>query len=180
MDKINWINGQAGGTPLSAENLNQMQDNIENAINEVLNIATEKNIITASGASGEIATSSSGTKIALANSVSVGSKLTLTNDGGIIIGSGITKVAISASTTYTSSTASQHNIVIYKNSKSDANRVARMLFNCSSDVGIQATINIPYQLINVSENDVLYLYVSSSENKNVSGAMTFMTVEAVG
>ena len=35
MEKINWINGQAGGTPLSAENLNQMQDNIEDAINAV-------------------------------------------------------------------------------------------------------------------------------------------------
>ena len=32
MEKINWINGQAGGTPLSAENLNQMQDNIEKEI----------------------------------------------------------------------------------------------------------------------------------------------------
>lgn len=28
MSKFNWINGQAGGTPLSAENLNQMQDNL--------------------------------------------------------------------------------------------------------------------------------------------------------
>ena len=48
MDKINWINGQAGGTPLSAENLNLMQDNIEEAINEVddkLNYSTtEKRI----------------------------------------------------------------------------------------------------------------------------------------
>lgn len=35
MEKINWINGQAGGTPLSAENLNQMQDNIEVAIEEL-------------------------------------------------------------------------------------------------------------------------------------------------
>ena len=35
MNKINWINGQAGGTPLSAENLNQMQNNIEEAIDEV-------------------------------------------------------------------------------------------------------------------------------------------------
>lgn len=35
MDKINWINGQAGGTPLSAENLNLMQDNIEDAIDNV-------------------------------------------------------------------------------------------------------------------------------------------------
>lgn len=137
------------------------------------------NKITAAAASGEIATTSAGTKITLTNTVSVGTKLTL-NNGGIKIGSGITKVAISASTTYTSSTASQHSIVIYKNSKSDDNRVARMLFNCGSNIGIQATINIPYQLINVSENDVLYLYVSSSENKNVSGAMTFMTVEAVG
>ena len=37
MNKINWINGQAGGTPLSAENLNQMQDNIEDAIDAVDN-----------------------------------------------------------------------------------------------------------------------------------------------
>lgn len=36
MDKINWINGQAGGTPLSAENLNLMQDNAEDAIDEVI------------------------------------------------------------------------------------------------------------------------------------------------
>lgn len=35
MEKINWINGQSGGTPLSAENLNLMQDNAENAIDEV-------------------------------------------------------------------------------------------------------------------------------------------------
>ena len=34
MKKINWINGQAGGTPLSAENLNLLQDNIEEAIEE--------------------------------------------------------------------------------------------------------------------------------------------------
>ena len=35
MNKIVWINGQAGGTPLSAENLNQMEDNIEDAIDDV-------------------------------------------------------------------------------------------------------------------------------------------------
>ena len=34
MNKINWVNGQSGGTPLSAENLNLMQDNIEDAIDE--------------------------------------------------------------------------------------------------------------------------------------------------
>lgn len=48
MEKINWINGQAGGTPLSAENLNQMQDNIEDAIgdvNEKLNYSTNEKVV---------------------------------------------------------------------------------------------------------------------------------------
>lgn len=35
MDKINFQNHKSGGTPVNAANLNQMQDNIENAINEV-------------------------------------------------------------------------------------------------------------------------------------------------
>lgn len=42
MDKINWINGQAGGTPLSAENLNLMEDNIEDAIEQVQDNLDEK------------------------------------------------------------------------------------------------------------------------------------------
>lgn len=48
MNKINWINGQAGGTPLSAENLNQMQDNIEDAIDDVdekFNYSTEEKVV---------------------------------------------------------------------------------------------------------------------------------------
>lgn len=48
MNKINWINGQAGGTPLSAENLNQMQDNIEDAIDDVdekFNYSTTEKVV---------------------------------------------------------------------------------------------------------------------------------------
>lgn len=47
MEKINWINGQAGGTPLSAENLNQMQDNIEDAIEDLKNnVTTGQEVVT--------------------------------------------------------------------------------------------------------------------------------------
>lgn len=46
MDKINWINGQAGGTPLSAENLNLMEDNIETAINTVAENGTPTVLVT--------------------------------------------------------------------------------------------------------------------------------------
>ena len=33
MDKINFLNHKSGGTPVNAANLNQMQTNIENALN---------------------------------------------------------------------------------------------------------------------------------------------------
>lgn len=138
----------------------------------------EKNIITAKGVSQEIETISSGSKVTLSNAVIVGNKLTI-NNGGIKIGSGVSKVVINASTTYTSSSPSQHGLIIYKNSKTDENRVARMLFNCGSSIDIQPTIDIPNQIIEVSENDVLYLYASSSSNKNISGALSYMTVEVV-
>lgn len=173
MNKINWINGQAGGTPLSAENLNQMQDNIEDAIDE----ETQRHIITAKGGGSETATTSSENKLIMATATTIGNKLTLTNDGGIKIGAGVTKVAISASTTYTGGDASQHALLIYKNSKANENRLARVLFNSSSN--IQTTIIIPYQIVSVSENDILYLFASSSVDKRVSGPMSYMTVEVV-
>lgn len=144
---------------------------------KVLNEKFSKNIITAKGGSSEIATTSSENKLIMATATTIGNKLTLTNDGGIKIGAGVTKVAISASTTYTGGDASQHVLLIYKNSKANENRLARVLFNSSSN--IQTTISIPYQIISVSENDILYLFASSSIDKYVSGPMSYMTVEVV-
>ena len=140
-------------------------------------LKSDKNIITAKGGFAEIATTSSENKLTMATATTIGNKLTLTNDGGIKIGAGVTKVAISASTTYTGGDASQHALLIYKNSKADENKLARVLFNSSSD--IQTTINIPYQIVSVSENDILYLFASSSVDKHVSGPMSYMTVEVV-
>lgn len=143
----------------------------------ILNEKTQKHIITAKGGSSEIATTSSGNKLTMATATTIGNKLTLTNDGGIKIGAGVTKVAISASTTYTGGDVSQHALLIYKNSKAAENSLARVLFNSSSN--IQTTIIIPYQIVSVSENDILYLFASSSVNKFVSGPMSYMTVEVV-
>lgn len=49
MEKINWINGQSGGTPISAENLNLMQDNAENAINSLKSIVENLGVIEEQG-----------------------------------------------------------------------------------------------------------------------------------
>ena len=144
---------------------------------KILNEKTQRHIITAKGGSSEIVTTSSGNKLTMATATTIGNKLTLTNDGGIKIGAGVTKVAISASTTYTGNDVSQHALLIYKNSKADENRLARVLFN--SNFTIQATISIPYQIVSVSENDILYLFASSSADKHVSGPMSYITVEVI-
>lgn len=181
MEKINWINGQAGGTPLSAENLNQMQDNIEKAINENTEaISHRQNIITAKGASsGDTLAPSDGAKIELENAISVGTKLTLEN-GGVKIGANIKKIMLSATTTFTSGQASQHSLVIYKNNNSLENRIARTILNNGSGVDSQATINIIPQIIdNIAEGDILYVYVSTSIEKSASNPLTMLTVEVI-
>lgn len=43
MDKIEFKSGKNGGTPVSSNNLNQMQTNIENAINEISEVITNEN-----------------------------------------------------------------------------------------------------------------------------------------
>ena len=44
MNKINFQNLPSTATPLNAENLNQMQSNIENAINNILQSGTTNNV----------------------------------------------------------------------------------------------------------------------------------------
>ena len=44
MNKINWQNAPSTATPINAENLNAMQNNIENAINNILQSGTTNNV----------------------------------------------------------------------------------------------------------------------------------------
>ena len=181
MEKINWINGQAGGTPLSAENLNQMQDNIEKAINENTEaISHRQNIITAKGASSaDTLAPADGAKVELVSAISVGTKLTLEN-GGIKIGANVKTIKVSATTTYTANFIGQHALWIYKNVNSLENRVARALMNTGDSTYVQPTINIIEQITNnISEGDILYVYASSSSNVSVSNSLTMLTVEVV-
>lgn len=123
------------------------------------------------------------TIIPLNLSNSAGSKLTATNDGGIQIGPGITKVLISGQMALeVVTTAGNRHVRIVKNNYSAANTLGWGWDNLQ--IGDTESITISPQLVNVAENDVIYLYyyTSNSADKiggNEYGGRTSLTVDTV-
>ncbi len=94
------------------------------------------------------------------------SKLSLTEDGGIKIGSGVSKIMVSAKLTYFSyNSTGEVDISIYKNSTE--------IFHAYESAKVSGeihSINLNPVLTSCAENDVFYLYV----NKNASSSMTIL------
>lgn len=153
MEKIDFVNNNA--PYLSAETLNQMQDNIEEAISP--------NIITAGLVSNVKLTTTNNTKLPLSARANVGDKLTISN-GGIKIGAGVTYVKVSGQVYVdTSGGAGIKKGIIYKNN----NQVATDGLNGSANA--YTTIAIPTFLLQVAENDIIYLYGAGYVNDNFAG-----------
>ncbi len=134
----------------------------------------EKNIATAYTESNLSPGTTDPTKFPITTKDSIGSKLTIF-DGGIKIGVGVSKVIISAMVALSTNAQVSKNLYIYKNSIV----VARAVFNLA--VAIQPTIQITPKLIDVEENDIIYIYVSTggSDTFSSSSSLTYLTVEVV-
>ena len=89
LERIGWKNLPSEDTPISAENLKQMENNTENAINK----AAEKNEIVAYQTGAQIASQNATCR--LQASIGIGDKLSLDNNA-VIIGEGITKIEVEA------------------------------------------------------------------------------------
>lgn len=147
---------------ISAENLNTLQNNIEDAIND-------KNIITASfNTNYTIATSDTYEKVKLDTSVSVGDKLTLTNDGGIKIGAGISKIKASANINFQTIASGVKNIGIFKN---DTN-----IFQNITNISERTTLVLSPIVFDVKENDIIYLELIGTKNDVIRRSMAFSNI----
>lgn len=150
MKKINFVNNSE--PYLSAENLNQMQDNIEEAINE-------KNYIVAT--SSGTTNLNGNTDITLEATNVVGTKLTLEN-GKVKIGTGVSKVRISGSIfmdiTYIENAGYMWGRISHNNGNA-LGSISPLLPNMSF-----VSASIPSQIINVKEGDLLQL------NTDVTGS----------
>lgn len=151
---------------------------------EVNGVNLEKNVMTAYLSANETDLAvSTYTIIPLDSSNSVGSKLTLTSNGGIKIGSNVSKILVSARASIqgSSSTGRRH-LRVMKNSYTNNNTLAWS----QDDFGANVTedIVITPTVANVSEGDVVYLwyYVPNSADSiggNAYGCRTSMTIEVL-
>lgn len=167
MEKINFTNLPDQTTPVNASNMNLMQNNIENAINT-------KNIITATISSNHtIQTSNTYEQLILNSKTSKGSSFTLTNDGAILIGSGISVIKLSANVSFNSVTAGLKWITIYKN---DA-----VVAAAPCTLSARDCISISNLITTVSEGDKIYIKVQGTASDVVRGtiAYTNITIEAI-
>lgn len=167
---------------LSAVGINCFPTNQKSlAINGV---DVEKNVMTRNLSSNLTSlTVNTYTKINLSGSISTGSSLTATNDGGIKIGAGVSKILVSGQMLISTAVQGEFYIRICKNSTD--NTIGWVTHSNKTTSATFESIKITPVLANVSENDVIYLYYyvpdsSATIYGGAYGNQTSLTVEAVG
>lgn len=109
------------------------------------------------------------TKIPLNSSINLGNKLRLTDDGGILIGAGISQVIISGRVAF-SATGLKKAVVTNGDEE---------ILTAAETLNTSGNVNIISALINVSDNDILYLNYYTTDSSDNIGIGTSLTVQVV-
>nr|DAP05704.1 MAG TPA: hypothetical protein [Caudoviricetes sp.] len=187
LTRIGWKDEPDETTPLDSGNLKQSEENVQTAINEVVENSQKaikeietlmaKNIMTAYGTKTQEGVSNS-TTVALTESISVGDKLTLQNNA-IVIGKGISKVKVSGVIYFENLTDAQ----IYLFPKLIQNSETLLAPITSKANNQFESVTFAEALVEVAEGDKFTLNVGDVNNLkvNVKGNRnaTYLTVEAV-
>lgn len=135
----------------------QNEDEIEKIVNQKLAARSAMTVT----CDNSISVTGERKKVTLSTiNASTGSNLTL-YEGGIKIGKGISNIMVSASGYINATDSKEFSLVIYKNDSS-------LYLDSDRESGTTMGITTANYLVNVSENDVIYLYVA-----NTSGGGTF-------
>ena len=121
------------------------------------------------------------TKAPLSLYASAGDRLSVTNDGGILIGAGVSKVQVSGRIGYDGTAAGDKSARITKNTSGDSDTLAHVTIASAEADGV---ILITPTVETVTPGDVIYLwYKSSASGDNIPasqyGAQTCLTVETL-
>lgn len=152
-------------TPINSTNLN-------NNFNE-LDTKTNPQIITAELTSNFTKTIADYEKLTLASAGSAGTKLTISN-GGIKIGSGVSKIKVSAKASFNSVASSGLKwLTIFNNNSA--------IIPNPNNLTARGMIYSTTTIVSVQENDIIYMYVNGVIGDVVRGGSgyTNMTVEVI-
>lgn len=168
MEKIPFKDLPDTSTPYNAETFNLLQDNVENAIND-------KNIITASFSENYTLVNNSSYEVLFLNKAKInGSAFSLQNDGGILIGEGVSKIKISFKCHY--------NSIISPGSKW-ASAFVNNVATCAvcQQLSSRASLTSSTEMIDVQPGDIIYLKVNGSNGDIIRADYTYsnITIEKV-
>lgn len=136
----------------------------------------DKNIMTAKlGSTISNTVGGTYTNLNLVLSNFIGDKLTIQN-GGIKIGSGVSKVKVNANLKIATNTVGNKHARILKNTTSVGWGISRGI-----SAGDESSISVSPLLIDVSEDDILYLayYAAAGDGISANYNATYLTVEVV-
>ena len=175
--KTNWVDGE---TPITANNLNKIENQLENNTNDIEDLIAYID----NKCKNEVATIQLTSEVSLTEGYipfniiySTSDKLTLSNNG-IKIGSGVSKIKVSAnafgaSTSNTSYLWTQ----IEKIRAGQKSPISIAIDNTNTFFG--STAHTPI-LLNTQENDIIKLYKLDNNNITIRGGTnTYLTVEIV-
>jgi len=164
----------SGRTPLSAYVLNKLQENIENAIND----AKQRNIITARLNQDITCTTAETKQIPLTKLYQTGGNLSVTEDGGILIGENVNYITVSAILYYYYVTvvAPRRIYIDKKRNGSTYSELSTTVYIGNSD----GTVFLPATMIPVEEGDIIYLSTYMRKTETISAYNTYLTIETVG
>ncbi len=164
------------------EHVDEVQEQVDDVQDQIE--ALNSQIITAELTS-QITNLTTGayTAIVLDAAVTVGDKLTLQNDGSVLIGADVHKVKVSAVCCFsTIGAAGNRHILIGKNGSTSAKTLGWCNQGCSAEQA--ANLIIPPVVADVTAGDKIYLYYQTSDSSDAIygnyGNRTSLTVEVVG
>lgn len=175
MKKINFEGLPSTNTPISPDNLNQMQSNIEESI--------MRNIVTVGlSADQSFSTTASWENVTiLFNTISkVGGKLSLQDNKYVVIGKGVSKISIECNVRLGEVLTGTSQLLIRKNENIIGNRSSIKYSDANAQFHVHS---LTRQIISVTEGDLISLGFNFSTgaliDKLIMANSTWMTIEVL-
>lgn len=190
MNKIDFKNLPDTTTPLSADNMNAIQDNAEEAINNVdAKVDLSTNAITislSSDYSANITSAYTRIKIPFNNQVlKIGNKLTFdSTNNQITIGAGVHHIEVSAMAVLKNGSSSLGDRYLYVSKNDSSSTMAQCYYQNAFATNYNYPVVVVPIIVSVEENDIIYASVSSGnvETLNVRGTSmgrTYLTIRVI-